>query len=218
MDEPSDDEVLGDLEHRLRSTPRLWDSAASLDDLRSYAEQGVAALLALVGEDPNREGLADTPARVVRAFLEMCCRPGDPAQLLTRVFTDTDAPTDEMVSVGPIPFASLCEHHLLPFTGQAWVAYVPSGDRVVGLSKLARLVEHFACRPQVQERMTTQIADSLDEHLKPRGAGVILAATHTCMSLRGIRKVGAVMKTSKLVGDFKTDAAMRAEFLSLAQA
>lgn len=176
---------------------------------------GVRALLRLVGEDPDREGLVETPARVVKAYTELASAPGDPAVLLSRIFKDVDYPTDEIVAVGPIPFTSLCEHHLLPFTGHAWVGYLPSERGVVGLSKLPRLVDHYAQRPQVQERLTTQIADALVSYLDPEAAGCIIHATHTCMSLRGVKKIGAVMVTSVLRGKFKTDDPMRAEFLAL---
>lgn len=176
---------------------------------------GVRAMLRLAGEDPDRPGLTDTPARVLRAWREMTSRPGDPEALMGRIFTDATYPPDEMVAVGPMPFTSVCEHHLLPFTGHAWVAYVPSEKGVVGLSKIPRLLDHYAMRPQVQERLTVQVAEALDLHLAPRGAGCIVHATHTCMSLRGVKKNGAVMVTSVLRGEFKTDAAMRAEFLAL---
>ena len=183
--------------------------------LRAQAQAGVYALLELMGEDPDRPGLLDTPARVVKAYQEMADAPGDPATLLATVFTDVTYPTDEMIAVGPISFVSLCEHHLLPFTGTAWVAYIPSGLGVVGLSKIPRLVEHFAHRPQVQERLTTQIVDSMVEHLRPVGAACVIHSTHACMSLRGVRKTGASMVTSVLRGVMKDDPAARAEFLAL---
>lgn len=184
--------------------------------LEDEAVAGIRALLALMGEDPNREGLVDTPARVVKAYREMADRPGDPAVLLGTVFGDVNYPTDEMVAVGPIDFVSMCEHHLLPFTGTAWVAYIPSeGGAVVGLSKIPRLVEHYARRPQVQERLTTQIADTLVEYLDPKGAACVISSTHSCMSLRGVRKTGACMVTSVLRGAIKNDPAARAEFWAL---
>lgn len=182
--------------------------------LEATALEGVRALLRLMGEDPERSGLLDTPARVVKAYREVSARPGDPATLLARTFDDVEYPTDELIAVGPIPFTSLCEHHLLPFTGTAWIAYLP-GDSVVGLSKLPRLLDHFAQRPQVQERLTTQVADALVEHLDPEAAACVIHATHTCMSLRGVKKQGAAMVTSVLRGRFKTDDAMRAEFMAL---
>lgn len=192
-----------------------WDDLPT-EDLEGIARTGVRALLRLCGEDPSREGLLDTPDRVLRAFREFTARPGDPADILKRVFTGVDYPPDEIVAVGPIPFTSLCEHHLLPFSGSAWIGYLPNEKGgVVGLSKLPRLLDHFAARPQVQERLTTQVADALVDHLDPEAAGCILRATHSCMSLRGVKKTGAAMTTSVLRRRFKTDPAMRAEFLSL---
>jgi GTP cyclohydrolase I len=177
------------------------DTVASLVD---RATDGVVALLRLMGEDPQRPGLAETPARVVRAYLEMASRPGDPGADLAVVFPDVAHPGTP-VTVGPIPFVSLCEHHLLPFTGEAWVAYVPTGGRVVGLSKLPRTVAHYAGRPQVQERLTGQIADALVEHLDPAGVGVLIRGNHTCMSLRGSRTSGALMDTVDLRGILSRD-------------
>lgn len=185
------------------------------EDLALRAREGITALLELLGEDPTRAGLIDTPHRVVKAYLELCDKPGDPATLLARTFDDTDYDSDEMIAVGPIDFTSLCEHHLMPFPGKAWVAYIPNGSRVVGLSKLPRLVEHYARRPQVQERLTSQIADALEEHLAPKGVGVILSAAHGCMGHRGVRKPGAQMHTSALRGVFRSNDAARAEFLAL---
>jgi GTP cyclohydrolase I len=186
-----------------------------LTRLELRARDGVRALLELMGEDPDREGLLDTPARVVKAYRELADRPGDPATLLGKVFADVTYPTDEMIAVGPVEFVSLCEHHLLPFTGTAWVAYIPSGTGVVGLSKIPRLVEHYAHRPQVQERLTTQIADALVEHLDPHGAACLVSSSHACMALRGVRKTGAQMVTSVLRGVFRTDPTVRGEFLAL---
>lgn len=177
---------------------------------------GVRAMLRLAGRDPDEAGVADTPARFLRAWLEMTAAPGDPAELMGRVFTDTDAPADQLVAVGPVEFVSVCEHHLLPFTGVAWVGYIPAAGRVVGLSKLPRLVEHYARRPQVQERMTAHIADAINAHLAPVGVGVMVRATHACMALRGVRKPGAVMVTSAVHGALREDASARAEFLALA--
>lgn len=185
---------------------------------RTRALDGIRALLELMGEDPDREGLVETPARVVKAYLELTGRPGDPEVLLGRTFTDVDYDPDSMIAVGPIEFTSLCEHHLMPFPGRAWVAYVPSGSRVVGLSKIPRLVEHYARRPQVQERLTAQIATALEEHLEPLGVGVVLSASHGCMGHRGVRKPGASMHTSALRGIFKTSPETRAEFLQLTRA
>jgi GTP cyclohydrolase I len=181
----------------------------------TLALAGVRALLRLMGEDPDREGLQDTPARVLRAYVELASRPGDPAALLGRVFSDSGYPPDQMITVGPIEFVSLCEHHLLPFTGVAHVAYIPGEDgRVVGLSKIPRVVEHYAHRPQVQERLTAQIADAMEEHLDPLGVGVVLQAKHACMGLRGVRKPDAVMVTSVMHGAFRRNPETREEFLS----
>lgn len=168
------------------------------------ALSGIRALLRLMGENPDRPGLADTPARVIKAYREMAGRPGDPGRDLATVFPDVKHPGTPVI-VGPIPFVSLCEHHLLPFTGEAWVSYVPQEDRVVGLSKLPRTVAHYAARPQVQERLTSQIVDALVEHLDPAGAGVLIRGEHTCMSLRGARTSGAVMETTDLRGSLQAD-------------
>jgi GTP cyclohydrolase I len=178
------------------------------------AQEGVRALLCLMGEDPLRPGLQETPARVVRAYLEMASRPGDPGADLAVVFPDIHHPATP-VSVGPIPFVSLCEHHLLPFTGEAWVSYVPQDGRVVGLSKLPRTVAHYAARPQVQERLTGQITDALVEHLDPAGVAVLIRGDHTCMSLRGARSTGALMETVDTRGVMHTDKAMRDYFLDV---
>lgn len=174
-------------------------------------EENVRRLLQHIGEDPSREGLVDTPKRVVKALTEMTAGYRlDPAEVLGTTFSDT---CDEMIVVSPIEFTSMCEHHMLPFTGRATVGYVPA-ERVVGLSKLPRLVDLFAHRLQIQERMTNQIADAIEEHLRPRGVGVILSAHHTCMSCRGVRKQGTQMTTSALRGYMKDDPKARAEFLA----
>lgn len=195
------------------TTPHALRSNLDADTTR--AKTGIRALLRLMGEDPDREGLQDTPARVVKAYRELAARPGDPATLLGRVFADTDYQADQMIAVGPVEFVSICEHHLLPFTGHAWVAYIPDGDRVVGLSKLPRLVEHYAARPQVQERLSSQIAAAIEEHLQPKGSAVVIRAHHSCMGLRGVRKPDAKMTTSSLHGVFKDHPETRAEFLAL---
>jgi GTP cyclohydrolase I len=175
-------------------------------------ERAVREILIAVGEDPNREGLLKTPNRVARAYSELMAGLGeDPRLHLRTVFHEQ---YDEVVLLRDIEFHSLCEHHLLPFTGKAHVAYLPDG-RVVGLSKLARLVEGFARRPQVQERLTGQIADALMEELNPLGAACVIEATHTCMTIRGARKPGSVMVTSALRGIFKENPASRTEILSL---
>ncbi len=175
-------------------------------------EQAVREILIAIGEDPDREGLLKTPNRVGRAYVElMAGLHVDPRQHLKTVFHER---YDEVVLLRDIEFHSLCEHHLLPFTGKAHVAYLPDG-KVVGLSKLARLVEGFARRPQVQERLTTQIADALMEELSPQGAACVIEATHTCMTIRGANKPGSTMVTSALRGVFKDNPSTRAEVLSL---
>src|ERR687895_81275 len=175
-------------------------------------ERAVREILLAVGEDPDREGLLKTPNRVARAYGElMAGLQYDPKQHLKTVFRER---YDEVVLLRDIEFHSLCEHHLLPFTGRAHVAYLPDG-KVVGLSKLARLVEGFARRPQVQERLTTQIADALMDELSQMGAACVIEAVHTCMTIRGAKKPGSVMVTSALRGIFKENPASRAEVLSL---
>lgn len=179
------------------------------------AEDGVVRLLQAIGEDPTREGLRDTPSRVVRALTEMTAgRYEDPAAILATTFDGENY--DSMVVLRNIEFTSLCEHHLLPFTGTADVGYIADGN-VVGLSKLARLVECFARRPQLQERMTQQIANALNEHLTPKGVGVVVRAHHSCMGCRGVRKPGAEMVTSTLLGYMRVSPEARAEFMRLAE-
>ncbi len=175
-------------------------------------EQAVRMILEAVGEDPKRDGLKDTPARVARMYAEIFGGlKADPARHLEKLF---DEDHHELVLVKDIPFDSFCEHHLLPFTGVAHVAYIPKGH-VIGLSKIARVVEDFSRRPQVQERLTSQIADLLEAKLKPSGVAVVLEATHTCMTVRGIRKPGSLMITSALRGVFHTSAPTRNEVMSL---
>jgi GTP cyclohydrolase I len=176
------------------------------------AEKAVRALLIHIGESVKREGLVDTPKRYVKALEELTSGYNeDPAEVLGTQF---DEPFDQMVVVQGIEFTSLCEHHMLPFTGKATVAYIPQ-KRVVGLSKLARIVGTFARRLQVQERMTTQIADAIQEHVDPLGVGVVVTATHACMAIRGVKQAGASMTTSMLLGVMRDDPAARAEFMSL---
>ena len=173
-------------------------------------ERAISELLAAVGEDCEREGLRATPKRVAAMYQELFAGlDDDPARHLTVTFA---AEHDEMVMVRDIPFASLCEHHLVPFIGRAHVAYIPGGDgRITGLSKLARLVDSYARRLQVQERMTTQIADTLESTLEPRGALVVVEAEHLCMSMRGVRKPGTLTVTSAVRGLFRDDPRTRAE-------
>jgi GTP cyclohydrolase I len=173
-------------------------------------EAAVREILAAVGEDPERDGLLDTPARVARMYEEIFAGlHGEPDDLLQVTF---EADHDEMVMVRDIPFASVCEHHLIPFIGRAHVAYIPNDDgRITGLSKLARVVDSYAKRPQVQERLTTQIADTLTRTLEPKGVLVVISAEHLCMSMRGVRKPGATTVTSAVRGLFRTSTATRAE-------
>lgn len=175
-------------------------------------ERAVREILAAVGEDPDREGLRETPARVGRMYAElMSGLREDPRQHLKKFFTEK---YDEIVLVKDISFNSLCEHHLLPFTGKAHVAYMPDG-RVIGLSKLARVVEVVSRRPQVQERMTETIADLLVEELQPKGVAVVVEATHTCMTIRGVRKPGSTCTTSSMRGVFRTRLSSRSELMTL---
>lgn len=179
---------------------------------RESAVEAMRYVLTLLGEDPERDGLRDTPERVIRALVEMTAgRDQEPKQILETTF---DEPCDEIVLVTGIRFTSLCEHHLLPFVGTADVGYLPD-RRVVGLSKLPRLVECFARRLQVQERMTRQIAEAIQEHLRPLGVAVVVRAHHSCMGCRGVRQQDARMVTSAMLGAFRTEAAARAEFFQL---
>ncbi|MFC0116166.1 GTP cyclohydrolase I FolE [Kibdelosporangium aridum] len=199
--------------------------AASSDGVRSVrpvfdqarAEKAVRELLLACGEDPDRDGLADTPARVARAYREMFAGLYmDPDAVLAKTFDESH---EELVLVTDIPMYSTCEHHLVPFHGVAHVGYIPNeGGKVTGLSKLARLVDAYAKRPQVQERLTSQIADALMRKLEPRGVIVVVEAEHLCMSMRGIRKPGARTTTSAVRGQFKTSASSRAEALDLIKA
>lgn len=175
-------------------------------------QKAVREILAAVGEDPDREGLQETPARVARMYAEMFAGlHKDPSLHLKKVFTEN---YDEVVLIKDITFCSMCEHHLLPFTGTAHVGYLPDG-KVVGLSKLARVVEDVARRPQVQERMTETIADMVEQQLSARGVAVVLEASHSCMTIRGIRKPGSSCTTSAMRGVFRENLSSRAEILGL---
>lgn len=172
----------------------------------------IRTMIRQVGEDPTREGLRDTPRRIAAMYAELFEGLNqDPVSVLSVGFEEGH---DEMVILRDIPFYSMCEHHFLPFHGEAHVGYLPNG-RIVGLSKIARAVEIFARRPQVQERLTTQISDCIEEVLNARGVGVVIAAEHLCMTARGVRKPGAVMVTSSMRGTFREDATTRHEFLRL---
>ena len=175
-------------------------------------ETAVRTILAAVGEDPDRNGLLETPERVARMYAEMFAGlKTDPGRHLAKVF---DEEYDEIVLVSDISFCSMCEHHLLPFTGRAHIAYLPSG-KVVGLSKLARVVEEVARRPQVQERLTQTVADLIEERLSARGVAVVVESTHSCMTMRGVRKPGSMCLTSAMRGIFRDDPKSRAEVLGL---
>jgi GTP cyclohydrolase I len=174
------------------------------------AERAAADFLKALGVDVDTEDLKETPARMARAYAELF----DARPLRLTTFAN-DEGYDELVVARDIPFRTVCEHHLLPFSGVAHVGYLP-GERIVGLSKLARLVEHFAARPQVQERLTKQVADCLETRLQAKGVGVVLEAEHSCMTLRGVRAHGAKTVTSAMLGTLRTDARSRAEFFALA--
>ena len=172
----------------------------------------VREILRAVGENPDREGLRETPDRVARMYAELFAGlHKDPREHLQKTFTQK---YDEMVLVKDICFASVCEHHLFPFVGKAHIAYLPNG-KIVGLSKLARVVEVFSRRPQVQERMTEELADLIMEELEPRGVGVVLEAVHTCMTVRGIRKPNSICTTSAMRGAFRTNPSTRGELMAL---
>jgi GTP cyclohydrolase I len=193
-----------------RSRPELRiagpDPAVDL----AAAERAAADFLAALGVDVVRAGLRETPARMARAYAELF--DAQPLQLTT---FPNDEGYDELVLARAIPFRTVCEHHLLPFSGVAHVGYLP-GERILGLSKLARLVGHFAARPQTQERLTRQVADCLAERIAPRGTGVLLEAEHSCMTVRGVRALGSTTVTSAFTGSLSTDTRARAEFLALA--
>ena len=193
---------------------RVDESIAKTNGIINQAKivTAVRMILEAIGEDPDREGLRDTPKRVAKMYSDLF--QGlyeDPRDHLTVLF---DEQHDEMVLVKDVPFYSMCEHHLLPFHGKAHVAYLPRG-KVVGLSKIIRVVEAFARRPQVQERLTSQIADLLMEELDAHGVAAVVEASHTCMTMRGVKKPGSSVVTSAMRGIFKTSEASRSEFMSL---
>ena len=176
-------------------------------------EAAVRELLAAIGEDPDREGLVETPRRVANMYEEIFGGLNEDPKQHLKLFAETRP--DEMVTVRDIPLYSMCEHHLLPFTGVAHIAYIPRDGKVIGLSKLARIVNCYARRPQLQERLTAQIADFLDEELSPLGVAVIIEAEHLCMTMRGVRAAGSRTQTSALRGCMKSDMRTRTEVLSL---
>ena len=176
-------------------------------------ERAVRDILEAIGEDPNREGLIETPKRVAAMYEEIFSGIADDPKRHIKVFSEQD--NDEIVVVRDIPLYSMCEHHLLPFIGKAHIAYIPSDGKVIGLSKLARIVDLFAKRPQLQERLTSQIADFLDEELNPLGIAVVVEAQHLCMTMRGAKAAGSMTQTSALRGVVKKDARTRAEIMAL---
>lgn len=200
---------------RFGNTParlRLESTTPPTIDLERI-ERAVHEILLAIGEDPERDGLAQTPRRVARSYAELFRGLREsPAPHLSRVFQQEH---DDVILVRDIEFFSLCEHHLLPFTGKVHIAYWPGNGQVVGLSKLARTVEVFARRPQVQERLTNQIGDALDDLLNPRGVAVLMEAEHFCMKMRGVNKSSSVMVTSTVRGAFRDDRAQGAEVLNL---
>ena len=176
-------------------------------------QNAVREILIAVGEDPDREGLLETPKRVANMYEEIFAGLTEDPKQHIKLFNEQS--NDEMVIVKDIPFYSMCEHHLLPFFGKAHISYIPSDNKIIGLSKLARIVDNFAKKPQVQERLTSDIADFLNDNLQPKGVAVIMEAEHMCMTMRGARAAGSKTQTSALRGIMRTDAKTRAEVLSL---
>jgi len=196
------------------AAPERLNTGSAIRPSRSEAEDAVRTLIRWVGDDPDREGLADTPGRVTRAWEEFGAGyDQDPRDILARTFEEI-AGYDEMVVLRDIGFESHCEHHMLPIIGRAHVAYLPR-KRVVGISKLARIVEAFARRLQIQEKMTAEIADTIQEVLEPHGVAVVIDAAHHCMTTRGVRRGGVNMVTSRMLGAFRSDASTRREFLAM---
>jgi GTP cyclohydrolase IA len=200
---------------QLPATPQASDKLSGLvRPSRAEAEAAVRTLLLWAGDDPDREGLVDTPARVARAYEEFFAGYGDdPVAMLARSFEETDG-YDEMVVLRDIRLESHCEHHMVPIIGKAHIAYLPNG-RVVGISKLARVIETYAKRLQIQEKLTAQIANTIESVLQPKGVAVVIEAAHQCMTTRGIHKPGVSMVTSRMLGEFRTNDATRREFLSI---
>jgi len=200
---------------QLPATPQADDKLSGIiRPSRAEAEAAVRTLLLWAGDDPDREGLVDTPARVARAYEEFFAGYGDdPVAMLARSFHETDG-YDEMVVLRDIRLESHCEHHMVPIIGKAHIAYLPNG-RVVGISKLARVIETYAKRLQIQEKLTAQIANTIESVLQPKGVAVVIEAAHQCMTTRGIHKPGVSMVTSRMLGEFRTNDATRREFLSI---
>jgi GTP cyclohydrolase I len=181
---------------------------------KEQAEAAIKTILDWIGEDSNREGLLDTPKRVVKSFGEFFAGYNvDPEEILKRTFSETEG-YDEMIMLKDIRVESHCEHHMLPIIGKAHIAYIPN-KRVVGISKLARIVDAYAKRLQIQEKLTVQIANSINDVLQPKGVAVVIEATHQCMSTRGVHKSGVIMKTSHMLGLFRKDERTRQEFIEL---
>ena len=198
---------------RRTSTPSHTASEARRRPSRAEAEAAVRTLIEWAGDDPDREGLRGTPDRVVRAYEEFFAGYAeDPVALLATTFEESAA-YDEMIVLRDVRLESHCEHHIVPILGKAHIGYLPA-DRVVGVSKLARLVEVFAKRMQIQEVLTSQVANTIQEVLEPRGVGVVIEAAHQCMTTRGIRKPGVSLVTSRMLGEFRDDRTLRREFLS----
>ena len=194
--------------------PNELDMQASAKPSQAEAEAAVRTLLRWAGDDPAREGLRDTPARVARSYRELFAGyDTDPVGLLERTFEDVEG-YDEIILLRDIRLESYCEHHMVPIIGVAHVAYLPS-QRVVGISKLARVVDAFSKRLQIQERLTAQIADTIDSVLQPKGTAVMIEANHQCMTTRGVHKPGVAMVTSRMLGAFRTDPEMRREVLAM---
>ncbi|MCF6160675.1 MAG: GTP cyclohydrolase I FolE [Furfurilactobacillus sp.] len=185
------------------------------DEQQATIEGAVRQILTAVGEDPDRAGLVETPARVARAYAEMFSSLEQPTFKDYKLFHEED--NADMVVVGQIPFYSMCEHHLLPFFGRVSVAYVPTNGTIIGLSKIPRLVDYVSRRPTVQENITNQVAAELEKILKPAGVAVSVAARHMCMEMRGVNKTGSVTQTATYLGEFKTNNALRQEFLMRAE-
>ncbi len=184
---------------------------------RSEVEDAVRTIIRWAGDDPERDGLRETPGRVARAYEEFFTGyMGDPAEILQKTFEEIEG-YDEMIVLRGVRFESHCEHHMAPIIGRAWVAYIPQG-RVVGISKLARLVDIYSKRLQIQEKMTAQIANTIDDVLKPQGVGVIIKASHHCMTTRGVHKADTDLVTSRMLGVFRDNALTRQELLGLVNA
>jgi GTP cyclohydrolase IA len=197
-----------------RSSERLFQRSEETRPSDAAAEEAFRSIIRWIGEDPARDGLHETPQRLVRAFREYFCGyEEDPEEILKKTFSEVEG-YDEMVVLRGVPFESHCEHHVAPIIGRAWVGYVPN-RRVVGISKLARVVEAYARRLQIQERMTAQIANAIETVLNPGGVAVVIKATHHCMLSRGVKKHGADLVTSRMLGVFRDNQMTRSEFLAL---